>query len=229
MGRWQVWQARREERRALLRAGELLPPSPGIAAVDEQVRALSAAIGDSLQRDRADYAAVPGWARWLVVLRGLLDRAVLRAMRHRALRERDEACVAHGATAPSAEVQRAREQRRQAEAALGPLPLPLRETAHFGRFLAREARNQVLPRVPALVGLAVGWWIAQTFTDSEFSATLHSWGIGSGPRLAVRSETLRAMNFVLPILAAALCSYAGSRLAAALKARYAPPPEPGQR
>ena len=61
---------------------------------------------------------------------------------------------------------------------------------------------------------------SQTFTDSEFSATLHSWGFGSGPRHAVRGETLKAMQFWLPLLAAAICSYAGSRLAAAVRTRY---------
>ena len=100
-----------------------------------------------------------------------------------------------------------------------------REAHRFSRYLFVEARVLLLPRIPALVGLLVGLWIAQTFTDSEFSATLHGWGIGSGPRHAVRGETLRAMNFVLPLLAAALSSYAGSRLAALVKQRYAPPPD----
>ena len=77
-----------------------------------------------------------------------------------------------------------------------------------------------MPRAPALVGLAVGYFIAQTFTDSQLTATLHSWGLGEGPRHAVRSETLHAMNFWLPLLAAAVSSYAGSRLAALLKRRY---------
>src|SRR5205814_5585187 len=98
-----------------------------------------------------------------------------------------------------------------------------REVQHFSKFVWKEANLRLVPRLPALVGLGVGWWIAQTFTDSEFSATLHSWGLGDGPRYAVESGTLRAMNFWLPLLAAAVASYAGSRLAAAIKARYAKP------
>ena len=216
MRSWQVWLARREERRVLLEAGRRLAPPDG------KLAAFDAAIEDSLRRDRVDYAHVPAWARWLVVARGLLDRAVLRALRVSARRERDEACIALAQQSPSEEVLRARAAREELEKAAGPLPLPLREAAHFGSFLGREARTQLVPRIPALVGLAVGWWVAQTFTDSEFSATLHSWGIGSGPRHAVRSSTLKAMNFALPVLAAAVCSYAGSRLAAFVRSRYEP-------
>ncbi|HUJ29324.1 MAG TPA: hypothetical protein VLW85_25065 [Myxococcales bacterium] len=223
--RFDAWCARRDERRALLASGRQLPPSPAIAALDQKVRGFDQALDDSMRRDRADYAAVPAWARGLVVLRGVLDRAVLRALRLSLRRERDEACIALAAGQPSPEVLQARARREAAENALGPLPLPLRESAHFGRFLARELRTQLVPRVPALVGLVVGWWIAQTFTDSELSATLHSWGIGDGPRHAVRSSTLKAMSFALPIVAAAVCSYAGSRLAAYFRARYAPRPE----
>ena len=89
----------------------------------------------------------------------------------------------------------------------------------------KETRGALVPRLPGLAGLAVGWWIAQTFTDSPLSATLHSWGLGDGPRHAVRSDTLHAMNFWLPLVAAALASYAGSRLAALIRSRYSPPPD----
>ncbi len=93
--------------------------------------------------------------------------------------------------------------------------------------MAQEVRGRLFPRVPALAGLGVGWWIAKTFTDSRFSATLHSLGIGSGPRRVVSSERLHAMEFWLPILAAAICSYATGRIAALLRSRYDPTLAPG--
>jgi hypothetical protein len=70
--------------------------------------------------------------------------------------------------------------------------------------------------------MGAGWWIANTFTDSSFSATLHSFGIGDGPRHAVTTEQYQLMHFWLPIVAAAACSYLGSRLGALIRARYQP-------
>jgi hypothetical protein len=219
---------------ALLRFGESLPPPSEVAAIDEKIAGLSRTLADSLARDRVDYAAVASWSRPLVVLRGLLDRAVLRALRRRAEADRREACVRlgeaslEGAEEGLALVARvAHERAQEAEARVQPLPLVAREAQHLGRILWKEAQGQIVPRVPGLVGLLVGFWIAQTFTDSQFSATLHSWGIGRGPRHAVRSETLRTMNFLLPLLAAAIASYAGSRLAALVKSRYSPAPDAG--
>ena len=227
--RWEAARASRDERRALLLLGETLPPTAEVQALEERHQTFSRALAGSMDRDRADYGAVAQWARPLVVLRGVLDRSVLRALRRRAAVDRKAAVVksaeasldsAQGVLAESA--RQARSLAREAEARLAPLPLVAREAHHFSRYVFSEARSRLLPRIPALVGLLVGFWIAQTFTDSEFSATLHSWGIGQGPRRAVRGETLRAMNFALPLFAAALSSYAGSRLAALVKARYAP-------
>jgi hypothetical protein len=232
---WQRWEARkakREEREALLLLGESQQPSPEMTVIDEKIAAFTRTLALSLARDRADYAAVASWARPLVVVRGLLDRGVLRALRRSATADRRAASVrlgeaslesATGAVALAA--REARKRAQEAEARLKPLPLAAREAQHFGRFLLKETKLQILPRLPGLVGLLVGFWIAQTFTDSQFSATLHSWGIGQGPRRAVRSDTLRTMNVVLPLLAAAVTSYAGSRLAALIKSRYSPPPE----
>ena len=221
--RWVAWRARKHERRALLELGTTLPT----AEQDEKIAKLDGMVAISLARDRADWAAVAKWARPLVIVRGLFDRAVLRALSRRARQDRDRkrielaAAALDGAKGPVADAARAaHEAARAAEQTLKPLPLVVREAQHFGRYVLDETKVRLLPRVPALVGLVVGYAIAQTFTDSEFSATLHSWGIGSGPRHAVRSETLRAMSFWLPLLAAAVTSYAGSRLAALIKRRY---------
>lgn len=227
--RWETLQARRDERRALLLLGETLPPAGDVEALDDRHKTLERMLAVSLARDRADFGAVAPWAQPLVVLRGLLDRSVLRALRQRTAVDREAAYVkagevsldtAQGVLAESA--RQAREIVREAEARQGPLPLVAREAHHFSRYVFVEARVLLLPRLPALAGLLAGFWIAQTFTDSQFTATLHAWGIGSGPRHSVRSETLRAMNFAVPLFAAALSSYAGSRLAALIKARYAP-------
>lgn len=231
--RWEAFQARRDERRALLLLGETLPPTADVEALDDRHKTLDRMLTVSMARDRADYGAVAQWAQPLVVLRGLLDRAVLRALRQRTAADREAAYVqaaaasldaAQGVLAESA--RQARQAAREAEARLEPLPLVAREAHHFSRYVLVEARSMLLPRIPALVGLLVGFWIAQTFTDSQLTATLHGWGIGSGPRHAVRGETLRAMNFALPLFAAAVASYAGSRLAALVKARYAPASDP---
>ena len=223
-----------------------------VAAHDSALAAAHSAVDATVREDRADYAAVASWARPLVIARGLAARGVLRAKLRQLGKERAAACRHLGAAAlerslPAPDVAaaalsetrdarvRAVTAEGQAEALLAPfggstLPRPVayigREVAAFGKPLARELRGRLVPRLPALAGLVVGWWVASTFTDSKLSATLHSFGIGSGPRRAVDSGTMRAMSFWLPILAAALCSYLGSRLGALVRARYAAaPPE----
>ena len=185
--------------------------------------------------------------RPLVIARGVTTRCVLRDRLRKAREHRAAACRRLGAAAlersaaipdeaaPRADAARDAHVRTvtasgQVEALLAPfggsiLPKPVcylgREVAAFSKPLAREVRGQILPRVPALAGLAVGWWVAKTFTDSQLWATLHSLGIGSGPRRAVSGGTLRVLGFWLPILAAALCSYAGSRLGVLVRMHYA--------
>jgi hypothetical protein len=60
--------------------------------------------------------------------------------------------------------------------------------------------------------MAVGWWIANTYTDSRMRSILRTVGIGSGGTHVVSGSTYRAMSFWLPLLAAALCAYIGERL-----------------
>ena len=222
-----------------------------LAALDSALAATRAAMAATWQDDRADYAAVSPWVRPVVIARGVTARAVHRARLRQLGRDREAACrrlgaaalevsapVPDGAAALAADAREARVRvaaaSGQAEALLAPfggsaLPRSVhhvgREAAAFARPLAGELRGHLLPRVPALAGLVAGWWVASTFTDSRLSATLHSLGIGSGPRRAVSGETMRALSFWAPILAAALCSYLGNRLAALVRARYAAAPD----
>jgi hypothetical protein len=217
-----------------------------IAALDSERDRLDAAVSGSLRDDRADYPAVSAWVRPLVVGRGLAARCIVRHRLRRVRRDREAACLRLGAAslrepaelpdqarplAGSALDARARiaAATRTAESlvspfggglAPGPARLAAREALAFGRFVFCEARAQLVPRLPALVGLAAGWWVASTFTDSRFLATLHSLGIGRGPQVAVDAGTYQLLRYALPVLAAALCSYASARLAALVRARY---------
>ncbi len=203
--------ARRRELRRFRAAGRALAAARG--EVDHLV-ALQAACAGSHEADRADSAAVDAWMMPLVAVRGVVTRAVLHhqiARGHRALRGRYEALgrAAHSDGLPLA------------DAAPGPAKFgaatlePRAEAVRFGRAFWAQLRPAVLPRAPALAGLAVGWWIANTYTDSRWKSLARSLGIGSGGTHVVSGETYRAMSFWLPLLAAAVCAYLGDRIAAA--------------
>lgn len=222
--------------------GEALREAGRIASALERLagRAL-----DSLERDREDYASAPAWATPLTIARGLLDRAVLGSRSWALARAHRDACeslgraaharLAAGSSPAAAAALRAFEQRKASRAerrrllslAVAPraadlLPAVRREASALGLALARELRGQLLPGLPGLAGLAAGWWLAQTFTDSSFHATLHRLGLGSGPRRSLDPETYRALAFWLPLMAATLCSYGSARIAGWVRARYAP-------
>lgn len=207
--------------------------------------AITSSLGRSLDDDRADYAEVPALVRPLVILRGLAHRGVLRARLYRARKELSVAWERLGGdaldddsslTVPAAELARAAraaalracEDRERVLAPYGGAALPpgmargAREARHLTKSVAKEVRGALVPRLPAVAGMGVGWWVANTFTDSSFSATLHSLGLGSGPRYAVTTEQYQLMHFWMPIAAAATCSYLGSRLGALIRARYQP-------
>jgi len=217
-----------------------------IVALDSRSDLLRASIADSLRDDRADYAAVAAWMRPLVIGRGFASRSILRHRLRCLRRDREAACVRLGtawdlastdAPAVSGPIVNALSDSRSRIAAAtrtaeillapvggllvpGPALLAVGEARAFGQATVREARAQLVPRVPALFGLVAGWWVTSTFTDSQFLATLHSLGIGSGPRRAVNHETLRLLSFSLPLLAAAFCSYLSARLASLVRSRY---------
>ena len=212
---------------------------------------LQTALRASLEEDRADFASASTRARPFVVIRGVAARAVLRDRIRAARRAREETrerlgkAALDGSTNVSREpfvadaFVRARDARADLSALVAERAALLapfggsawpdwmhgagREISALAGALLRVLGGQFIPRLPAVAGLAAGWWVAATFTDSQLVATLHSWGIGHGPRWAVSSETFEAMRFWFPIAAAAVCAYLGNRFGARIRARYAPP------
>ena len=173
----------------------------------DHLRALADECRRSYEADRTDAALVNGWMLPLVTLRGISTRAVLRhriARGHRQLRTRYETLGRGAATGTAGPV--------------STQPRVLVEEANrFGRVLWNQLRPAILPKAPALAGLAVGWWIANTYTDSRWKSLARSIGIGSGGTTVVSGDTYRAMRFWLPLLAAAVCAYAGERIAEGIK------------
>jgi hypothetical protein len=206
-----------------------------VALTRGRIDAMTAERRAALETDRADVAEVSAWVLPLVIVRGVCTRLVLRhrqSLLRRTLRPRYEALGELAAAAPEvwqplerevaairSETARALAERERWTAPFGGTALP-RWTSRVGseigglsRALARQLRSQLLPKAPALAGLAVGWWIAQTYTDSHLRSALRSIGIGSGGTRVVSSSMYQAMSFWLPLLAAALCAYAGERTA----------------
>ncbi|HEX2450467.1 MAG TPA: hypothetical protein VHJ69_04980 [Gemmatimonadales bacterium] len=176
----------------------------------DHLSALAAEQDRSLAADRVDYPQVDVWMRPVVALRGLATRAVLRhqiARGHRQLRARYEALgrspIEDGG--PSADSASGDGNWR---------PAAGEEAARFGRAFWAQLKPAILPKAPAVAGLAVGWWIANTYTDSRWKSLARSVGIGSGGTQVVSAETYRAISFWLPLLAAAVCAYLGDRIAA---------------
>jgi hypothetical protein len=91
------------------------------------------------------------------------------------------------------------------------------EGKHFGGAVWTQLRSQLIPKGPALAGMAMGWWITSTYTDSHARSILRSVGIGHGGTHVVSGSTYKVMQFGLPLLAAALCAYLGQRIATAMR------------
>jgi hypothetical protein len=202
---------RRQELRRLRAVGRGLAARRGDA---DHLAALEAECARSHEADRADVGTVDLWMLPLVAVRGLLTRAVLRhriGRGHRALRDHYEA-LGRGALSgvgrpdPAVIAPAARSAIKVQAGA---------EAVRFGRAVWAQLRPAILPKAPALAGLAMGWWIANTYTDSRWKSLARSVGIGSGGTTVVSGDTYRAMNFWLPLLGAALCAYLGDRVAAA--------------
>jgi len=202
-----------------------------LAAKRQRLDELTAEAAASLEADRSDLGAVAPWMRPAVIARGVSARAVLRhrrALGERSLGPRYEALGAlvvsdrprDGADvhAARATLARLRQEREHRLAAFGETAHPVWarhaavESASLTRAVLGQLRAALLPKAPALAGMAVGWWIANTYTDSHVRSALRSVGIGSGGTHVVSGSTFKAMSFWLPLLAAAVCAYAGERL-----------------
>ena len=101
-----------------------------------------------------------------------------------------------------------------------------RESTVLGQALWRQLKPTILPRGTALVGLAVGWWLANTYTDSHFRSAMHSLGLGGGGKRVVSGDTYQAMRFWLPMLAAAVFAYLVDRGHYLVQRRYSRPTPP---
>jgi hypothetical protein len=195
----------------------------------------------SLAADRADYAEVAPWMRPVVILRGLSARAVLRhqsAAARRQLNPHYEAlglAIARSGADGTADLVRTRATLERLRTERERRLVGFEGTAHpawmrhagteahgLVRAIVSQLRSALVPKLPALAGLAVGWWIANTYTDSHVRSVLRSVGIGSGGTRVVSGSTYKAMSFWLPLLAAALCAYLGERIAQHYRSRRLP-------
>jgi hypothetical protein len=219
----------REGRLATL-AAEAGAARTRLAALEEERRT-------ALAGTRADLAAVPRWMAPVVLVRGASARAVLRQRRAAIEQATHELHLIAGrlamatATSPAArevqairaELAAAASERDRRLAGLDARPLPAWvgqarvEGKQFGGAVWTQLRSQLMPKAPALAGMAVGWWITSTYTDSHARSILRSVGIGHGGTHVVSASTYKAMQFWLPLLAAAVCAYLGQRIAAAVR------------
>jgi hypothetical protein len=219
-------------------AGGASPELAGIRSEIERARreieALAAEGHASLDADGVDLARVASWMRPAVVARGACARLVLRhriGAVHRGLRTRyealgrlashmDERTARREIADLRAGLERVAAERERRLSRLNGRALPAwtarmgAEAEGLGRAIVAQLRSHLLPKAPALAGMVVGWWIAQTYTDSHVRSVLRSVGIGSGGTRVVSGSTYKAMSFWMPLLAAALCAYLGERLAA---------------
>lgn len=213
-----------------------------VAALEERERALAQRLADSLAADRRDYrAAASGVSRALIVVRGILDRLVVRdeafvARRelprrrgelgasalgdeHAAARLPDD--VRRAADEARAALERARAERQLLLAPYGgqalprPLALMLRELATFATFLRLELTKKFVLRLPALAAMAAGWWLARRYTSSR----LPHWLTGD-ERSRLSEDALAQLSFWLPLVVAALAAYASFSLSRRVRQRY---------
>jgi hypothetical protein len=264
----QLRRDRRREAKALLRLGEGVSGLTLVGQDDEAKAAVSAlaaaqgkrrvldeALHASLETDRSDYAAVPRWAQGAVVLRGLLDRALLRTRVRRVAADLRAAQTQVGLLAATGRVLAAGPGAAPGAAPVSPdqasalnqlwtqtlaaeqskaallgqlggrvfpawLDTAAREGAGLAAAIGREAYGKFLPRLPALAGMAVGWWVAHAYTDSHVDAVLSRVGLRKGGTHVISSERLQSLAFWLPLVVGASCSYLSARLSAAIEARY---------
>ena len=150
------------------------------------------------------------------MLRGLCDRALLHYQLRRYRREMGLCHEALGRAALRNSVEGVRLEPPAPAFRIHRTRL-VRVAKHEGRALGtavlQQLRGALLPRASALAGLAAGWWVASTYTDSHLRSIMNTVGLGRGGTHVVSGSTYKAMSFWFPILAAAICAYLGDRLA----------------
>jgi hypothetical protein len=213
-----------EERAEFRRAGAHLAlasesPVDLLNPLREEIRRVTATLTGLAAEHRAvaeaelrDLERVSWWVQPVVILRSVTSRMVLQHDRRRAERCLDAAHEALGRAAAL----RGQGAPGSRPAPSGEIGLPWSERLGVearGFFTAvwAQLHSHLFPKAPALVGMVVGWWIANTYTDSHVRSVLRSVGVGSGGTHVVSGSTYRAMSFWMPLLAAALCAYLGER------------------
>ena len=91
------------------------------------------------------------------------------------------------------------------------------EARRLGEDLLAGLRAWVTPRAPALAAMVLGWWITSRYTESHIRTIMKSLGLSLTRRgthwVSVSTDTM-LIEYGLPLLAAGLCAFLGSRLAA---------------
>ena len=220
-----------------------------LRAIADHEQRTSTALAASFAADCRDFARVGPRLRWFVVARGWIDRWIARSIlaqerRRRTEIERELGRLAHDgadealrARVPpeiADEVAASRRTSAEARAARAALLEPfggraltpwaafvLRHVETFARFVVDEVLRRILLRPPALAGLIVGWWVAESFTDWWLEARAHEiFGVG---RTGVSSSMRHVLTVWTPILVAALCAYVGSLFETWMLRRYGTP------
>jgi hypothetical protein len=242
--------------RAELDTGALVPRASELVAklrlIETQAATLSVGLEESLARDRDDFARASQAMRWVVVVRGVFDRILLRGDLRRQERERPALerelgrvafdgehptlralvpdAIAKQITDARADAASARTERAKSLKPFGGQPLPgwlgatLHEVRVFLGFVWEQLSKKFFLRAPALAGLLVGWWLGRSFSSSEAATWVHQ-HIGLDVRDRGEVETKARLAFWLPLFAAALCSYIAAFVALRVQRKYAPETE----
>lgn len=228
--------ADRRHANALRRRGRELANSPATADDDRllpffnalsrhqsRLDVLNLALAKSQDIERAEIAELAPWIRPLVLLRGLCDRALIHSQMRRCRREMGICHEALGRAASGDALHQAPISHTQSgvdESTPEWTDALAREGRELGSAVLEQVRGKLVPRASALAGMAAGWWVASTYTDSHLKSIMNTVGIGKGGTRVVSGTMYKAMNFWLPILAAAVCAYLGDRLAREIRKRY---------
>lgn len=89
------------------------------------------------------------------------------------------------------------------------------EGRRLGEELVDRLRAWLTPRAPALVAMALGWWLAGRYTEAHLRTIFKSlgWSLKSGGTHLVSLSTDKMLiEYGVPLVAAVLCAKVGSRV-----------------